>query len=54
MRCVELPAALALRTAERLHRVGLLPTPAAIGSALGDDSGYSSAYSAGPWPADLG
>jgi nucleoside-diphosphate-sugar epimerase len=28
MRCVELPAALALRTAERLHRVGLLPTPA--------------------------
>jgi nucleoside-diphosphate-sugar epimerase len=54
MRRIELPAALALGTAQRLHRVGLLPAPAsdlafvvypwAVSSARLREAGWSAAY----------
>jgi dienelactone hydrolase len=39
---------------DRWVRDGVLPAPATIEQALGSDSGYSSAFTPGPWPADLG
>jgi dienelactone hydrolase len=35
-------------------RNGLLPTPAVIEGELGADSGYTSAFAPGPWPAESG
>jgi hypothetical protein len=39
---------------DRWVRDGVLPAPATIEQAMGSDSGYSSAFTPGPWPADLG